>query len=253
MAPRPRLLILGGTGEARALADRLIGLGRCEIVTSLAGRTAAPLTPAGGLRHGGFGGPDALADYLRDEAIAAVVDATHPFAAQISHHAAQACAARDVPRLLLLRPPWQAERGDRWTQVASPEAAAALLPERGRRVFLGIGRQALAAFADRPGVWYLIRSIEPAATPGFAMNAHCIRARGPFDRDGEAALMREHAIDCLVTRNSGGAATYAKVEAARALGLPAIVIARPPLPDGDTVDEVDDALRWIADKFALDC
>lgn len=253
MALAPRILILGGTGEARALANALSRRGDCMPITSLAGRTRAPMLPAGKVRHGGFGGADGLAAYLDGEAIDLVVDATHPFAAQISRHAEEACTMSGRPRLLLLRPPWQAVDGDRWTSVRTTAEAAARLPELGRRVFLGIGRQDLAAFAGRPGVWYLVRSIEAANDDTTALDAAFIRARGPFDREGETALMREHRIDCLVTRNAGGEATYAKVIAARDLGLPVLMIERPAPPAGEIVENVKAALAWIADRLHLHC
>ena len=253
MAKRPKILILGGTGEARALANALDAAGACEVVTSMAGRTAEPERPAGAMRRGGFGGAEGLAGYLQSEAVSAVVDATHPYAALISRNAALACSEAGVPRLMLLRPPWQPESGGRWTRVASPEDAAALLTSHGRRVFLAIGRQELSAFANRAGVWFLVRSIEPAGALDGLPNVLLLNARGPFALDDETALLRDHAIDCLVARNSGGTATYAKIAAARALGLPVIMLARPKPPAGETVGDVEAAVRWVADKFPSIC
>lgn len=250
---RSKVLILGGTGEARALADALVQRGECLPVTSLAGRTRLPMLPGGAVRHGGFGGAEGLAAYLEAENIAMVVDATHPFAEQISHHAAQAAKASGVPRLVLLRPPWQAIDGDKWVDVASTTEAASSLPAIGRRVFLGIGRQDLQAFAAVRDVWFLIRSIEAAGSNAPMANATYIRARGPFSRDMEMALFRQHRIDCLVTRNAGGDATYAKIAAARELALPVLMIGRPPAPPGEQVGSVNQALTWIADRLHLSC
>lgn len=242
---RRRLLILGGTGEAAALAGRLADDPRLEVITSLAGRTRDPAKVAGELRVGGFGGAAGLAAYLEQESIGLLVDATHPFAARMAANAARACAETGVPRLKLLRPPWRAGAGDRWHDAADMAAAAHFVGEFGRRVFLSVGRQDLSAFAGLDGLWFLVRSIEP-------LDAHCplpkaevIHGRGPFDEAAEAALLKEHRIDLLVSKNSGGEATYAKIAAARRLGLPVVMIARPPAPAGETAPDVDGAVAWI--------
>jgi precorrin-6A/cobalt-precorrin-6A reductase len=236
-----RVLILGGTAEALRLAEACAQRPKLSVTTSLAGRTRAPATPPGELRVGGFGGVDGLARYLRAHAIERLVDATHPFAAQIGRNALEACRATGVPRIRLLRPPWQRQPGDRWTEVASLAAAARRLPQHGR-VFLSVGSRDLEAFAGL-APWFLVRSIEPPAT--LLGQAHWLGARGPFGLADELALLREHAIDLLVTKASGGDATYPKLAAARALGLPVIMVRRPPAPPGAVVDSVAAVLAWL--------
>jgi len=240
-----RLLILGGTGEAVALAGRLAGDPRLRVVTSLAGRTRTPAPVAGELRVGGFGGSAGLAGYLEEHSIDALIDATHPFAARMAANAARACAETGVPRLKLLRPPWQAAAGDAWTEVADMAAAAKVVGETGRRVFLSVGRQDLAAFAGLEHAWFLVRSIEPLAAPCPLADCTAIQGRGPFTEAAESALMKAHRIDLLVSKNSGGASTYAKIAAARTLGMPVVMIARPPARPGDTVETVDEAAAWV--------
>jgi precorrin-6A/cobalt-precorrin-6A reductase len=245
---RRRLLILGGTGEAAALAERLAGDPRLSIVTSLAGRTRNPARLAGDVRVGGFGGAAGLAGYLQREAVALVVDATHPFAARMAANAAAACTAAGVPRLKLLRAAWRPVAGDRWIDVPDMAAAARAVGDAGRRVFLSVGRQDLGAFAGLAEAWFLVRSIDPLETPRPLARAEVIAGRGPFAEADEAALMREHRIDLLVSKNSGGEATYAKIAAARRLGLPVVMIARPPAPPGDRAASVDDAAAWVETK-----
>jgi precorrin-6A/cobalt-precorrin-6A reductase len=237
-----RVLILGGTAEAVRLAEACAAMPELEILTSLAGRTRAPVTPPGEIRIGGFGGVEGLAGFLRTRAIDRVVDATHPFAAQIGRNAEQACRAAGVPRLRLLRPPWQQEPGDRWLEVDSLAEAARRLPGAAR-VFLSVGRSNLAAFAALPQ-WFLVRTVEPAER--CLAQAHWLVGRGPFRLEDELALLRAHAIDVVVTKASGGEATYAKLAAARALGLPVIMLRRPPPPPGPVVDSVAAALAWLA-------
>jgi len=239
-----RLLILGGTGEAAALAHRLGRLENLKLTTSLAGRTRAPAAVPGRLRSGGFGGAEGLAHYLRDRAIDMVIDATHPYAARISANAATACEAAGVPRLMLVRPPWPERPGDRWLRVADAAAAAAALLELGRRVFLSIGRQDLAPFADLPGIWFLVRMIDAPEEPLPLANFELILGRGPFAAEDEEALMERHGIAVLLSKNSGGQGTYGKIEAARQLGLPVVMIERPPLPEGQAVQSVDEAAAW---------
>lgn len=252
MAETTRLLILGGTGEAAALAHRLSRTPGLAIVTSLAGRTRAPAAVPGELQTGGFGGAEGLARYLSDKRIDLVVDATHPFAARISANAAVACAAARVPRVMLIRPAWQPQAGDRWIQVPNAAAAAAVLPEMGRRVFLSTGRREIKAFADLPGLWMLVRLIDAPEAPLPLANHELILDRGPFAAEDEAALMQANGIDVLVTKNSGGAATYGKIEAARRLGLPVVMIGRPPVPAGGTVAGVDEAVAWVEARRAKD-
>lgn len=242
---RRRLLILGGTGEAAALAGRLAADPRLRVITSLAGRTRAPAEVAGDLRVGGFGGAAGLAAYLEAEAIGLVVDATHPFAARMAANAARACAEAGVPRLKLLRAPWRADPGDRWHEVADTAAAARAVGESGRRVFLSVGRQDLSAFASLEDIWFLVRSIEPLGSPSPLSGAEVIHGRGPFTETAEIALLKGHRIDLLVSKNSGGEATYAKIAAARTLGLPVVMIARPPAPAGEAVATVDAAAAWV--------
>lgn len=234
-----RLLLLGGTGEARALAGML---GGHDVVTSLAGRVADPRLPEGEVRIGGFGGADGLAFWLEEHRIEAVVDATHPYAARITANANAAAVAVGVPALIVDRPSWPASPA--WVRASSAGAAAATI-QPGARVFLTIGRQHVGAFAE-VDAWFLIRSID---APDAALPAEheLLLARGPFGYDDELALLREHRIDTLVTKNSGGPATVAKLDAARALGVRIIVIDRPPLPLGAAVVEnVDAAAEWVA-------
>jgi precorrin-6A/cobalt-precorrin-6A reductase len=233
-----RILILGGTGEARALAGRLDGH---EVITSLAGRTRRPAHPAGEMRIGGFGGTDGLAAYLRDAEIDAVVDATHPFAARISANAVAACERTGVRRLALVRPPWRPEPGDRWTEVADVEAAAAAL-DGYTRAFLAVGRQGLAPFARCRSIAFVVRVVEaPDMLP--VPDAIVVTGRGPFALADEQALLAEHGIDVLVAKNAGG--DRAKLDAAREAGIPVILIARPAPPPGPRVETIDNALAWL--------
>ena len=237
------LLILGGTAEAVELAKACVPRPGLHVISSLAGRTRAPGLPPGEVRIGGFGGADGLARYLSARAIDRVIDATHPFAAQIGAHAEQACREVGVPRLRLLRPPWTRRPGDRWIEVADLAETARRLPDLGRRVFLTVGHQDLEAFAGLD-LWFLVRTIEP---PGGLPLRHgeWLAGRGPFDLQDELALLRAHAIDVLVTKASGGAATYAKLAAARQLGLPVVMARRPPPPPGPLVHSIEAALAWL--------
>ncbi|GAA3239990.1 cobalt-precorrin-6A reductase [Pseudonocardia petroleophila] len=239
------VLVLGGTAEARRLASGLVGEPGVHVVTSLAGRVRQPLLPEGEVRVGGFGGPDALAAWLGEHGVVAVVDATHPFAARISANAAAATAAAGVPLVVLRRPGWVPEPG--WTVVGSLDAAAAALPGLGERVFLTTGRGGLAAFADSD-LWFLVRSID-APTPPAPRRMETVLARGPFTVADERDLLRAHAIDVLVTKDSGGPA--AKLEAARAEGVPVLVVARPPVPaEVEVVETVAGARSWVRDTVA---
>ncbi|MEI6557014.1 MAG: cobalt-precorrin-6A reductase [Rhodospirillaceae bacterium] len=243
MTPDPtRLLLLGGTTESLALAERLTTDPRLAVITSLAGRTVAHRLPPGELRVGGFGGTGGLVAYLRAQAIGLVVDATHPFAATISGHAAEACREAGLPRLQLLRPAWTPAAGDRWHEVADTAAAAAALPALGRTIFLAVGRQDLGPFATLTGRLRLIaRMIEPQRLPGFEV----ILARGPFTPADEAALFERAAIDVVVSKNSGGEASWAKIAAARTCGLPVVMIRRPPPEAGDRAADLKTALAWV--------
>jgi precorrin-6A/cobalt-precorrin-6A reductase len=248
---RPALLLLGGTAEAVALAGRMVEAwgDRFEVVTSLAGRTRAPARPAGRVRVGGFGGAAALADYLRTHDVRAVIDATHPFAARISANAASAAARARVPRLVLVRPPWEPAPGDDWRVVPDIDAAAAAVPDMGRRVFLTVGRTELAAFRDCRDTWFLVRMIDPPDAPLPLPDATVVTGRGPFDVNAERDLLREHKIDALVCKASGGMATRAKLDAARALDLPVLMVARPAPPDGPRAEDVDAALGWLREQL----
>jgi precorrin-6A/cobalt-precorrin-6A reductase len=239
-----QVLILAGSGEAAALAAACVARGDCRVISSLAGRTRSPRALPGAVRVGGFGGAAGLERYLRAEPIDRLIDASHPFATQIGRHALEACRAAGVPRLRLLRPPWRPVAGDRWHEVADLDEAARLLPALGRRAFLTVGHKELAAFAALRGVWFLVRTIEPPASAPLP-EALWLQARGPFAPAAELALLREHRIEVLVAKASGGAATYAKLVAARELGLPVIMLRRPPPPPGPLVATVAQALAWL--------
>lgn len=240
-----RVLVLGGTAEAATLAKALAGHKGCEVVLSLAGRTADPQPVPVETRIGGFGGADGLGSYLAAERIDALVDATHPFARQISEHAAQACTNTGTPRLVLLRPPWEPVARDDWHHVASENGAAECLPASAR-AFLALGRQRLAPFATRADVWFLVRTVDPPDEPLLPGPHLTVTGRGPFEVDGERKLLETHRVSHLVARNSGGDGSYAKLEAARALALPVIMIDRPPPPAaGPVVPDVPSVLEWL--------
>lgn len=245
-----RVLILGGTTEALAAAKRLNAIEGIEVITSMAGVTRNPRRPEGSLRQGGFGGAEGLARYLRDEAIAAVLDATHPHAAQISRRAAAAGEETGVPVFHLARAPWETRETDQWHEVASARDAAAWLNTSsladGAMVFLTIGRTDLAAFAEAPRLAYLARGIEAPDRSAAAVIGRVILARGPFSREDELRLLAENQVACLVAKNSGGAASYPKIEAARDLGLPVVMITRPDPPTGARAGTVEDAVAWIS-------
>ncbi|GAA2118521.1 cobalt-precorrin-6A reductase [Kitasatospora saccharophila] len=239
------VLILGGTGEARRLADVLVADPALRVTSSLAGRVERPRLPAGEVRIGGFGGPAGLAAWVRAHAVDAVVDATHPFAERISRNAALAAEETGVPLLALRRPSWTARDGDRWHRVPDLAAAAQALPALGSRVFLTTGRQGIAAFAHLDGLVFLARSVEAPAPPVPA-RTEVLLERGPFTLDGERALLRAHRIEVLVTKDSGSAATAPKLAAARELGLPVVVVERPAAPAGvRTAPDVAGAADWL--------
>ncbi|MEV0620095.1 cobalt-precorrin-6A reductase [Nonomuraea sp. NPDC050404] len=243
-----RVLILGGTAEARALAAALAEDPGLHVVSSLAGRVSNPRLPVGQVREGGFGGAEGLAAWLVEERIDALVDATHPFAERMTASAVAASSATGVPLLVLRRPGWRAGEGDSWQRVDSLQAAVTLLAARDRqRVFLTTGRRSLPLFASLPDVWLLARSVDPPEPP-VPPNAHVLLARGPYTVEGERALIREHHLNVLVTKDSGGTMTAAKLVAARELGLPVIMVNRPPLPPGaHLVDAVEAAVAWVHD------
>jgi precorrin-6A/cobalt-precorrin-6A reductase len=246
-----RLLLLGGTREAVELAERVAGDPGLHAITSLAGRTHLPAQIPGEVRVGGFGGAKGLGRFLADQAIDLVVDATHPFATRIAHNAAQACGEAGVPRLKLLRPAWRRLAGDRWIEVTGASGAAAALPGLARRFFLTTGRGDITAFASLAELWFLVRLVTLPETPLPLARHELICARGPFDEAAEIALMQDHRIQALVAKNSGGVMTYAKIAAARRLGLPVVMIRRPRVLPGETVETVetvDQALAWIATR-----
>jgi precorrin-6A/cobalt-precorrin-6A reductase len=237
-----RVLILGGTAEARELAAALDAQG-VAVVSSLAGRVARPRLPAGEVRIGGFGGPDALARWLTEHEVAAVIDATHPFAQRISASAAAAAPAAGVPLLRLERAGWSERDGDRWHWAGTLGEAAALVPRLGRRAFLTTGRQGLAAFAHDDATWFLVRCVDPPQPP-LPPRHELLLDRGPYTLAGELALIDRHALDLVVTKDSGGEHTRAKLDAARERGLPVVVVRRPPRPAVETVATVGEALEW---------
>ncbi|WP_346618610.1 cobalt-precorrin-6A reductase [Blastococcus montanus] len=240
-----RVLVLGGTGEARRMAAALVDRG-VDVLSSLAGRVADPLLPPGEVRIGGFGGAEGLAGWLAEGPVRAIVDATHPFAAGMTAAAVEAAAITGIPLLRLQRPGWTAGPGDDWRWVDSLDEAAAAVAGFGS-VFVTTGRQGLAAFAGVPGQC-LVRSVDPPEPP-LPRRATVVLARGPFDVAGERALMRAHGVEVVVTKDSGGSMTAAKLTAARELGVPVVLVRRPPLPPGIPVAAtVDAALEWIRSR-----
>ncbi|GAA1235823.1 cobalt-precorrin-6A reductase [Kitasatospora nipponensis] len=225
------ILILGGTTEARQLAAELAAEPTVRVTSSLAGRVAEQRLPAGEVRVGGFGGPAGLAEWLRSQHVHTLIDATHPFAQVISRNAAEAAAADHVPLFALRRPSWVPVPGDRWHPVGSLAEAAEALPALGRRALLTTGRLGLAAFAGVEGVHLVARSVE-RPDPPLPPDLVVLLDRGPFQLDGERDVFREHRIDLLVTKDSGGAATAPKLAVARELGLPVVIVRRPELPSG---------------------
>ncbi|MGZ8746294.1 MAG: cobalt-precorrin-6A reductase [Mycobacterium sp.] len=236
-----RILLLGGTSEARALAAQLHP--DVEVISSLAGRVPDPALPVGQVRVGGFGGADGLRDWLLGTGVDAVVDATHPFAATITANAAMVCRELEVPHLVLVRPAWPP--GDA-VVVGSDADAAKVIAERGfSRVFLTTGRSGITAFSDA-GAWFLIRTVTAPDPHDLPPRHQILLSRGPYHYENELAVLREHRIDVLVTKNSGGAMTRPKLDAAAALRIPVVMVDRPPLPDGvQTVTTVDDAVAWV--------
>lgn len=240
-----RVLVLGGTTEASALATLLSAHDEIDAMLSLAGRTRAPARPPVPYRIGGFGGVAGLVDYLGAQAIDAVVDATHPFAEQISANALAACTQTGTPMLVLTRPAWEPQPGEVWQHADGADAAARLIGQAPRRVFLTVGRLSVPAFAAAPQHHYLVRSIDPPGGLDALPSHTLVLARGPFAIEDERALIRDHGIEVLVTKNSGGGATAAKLAAAREAGLGVIMIRRPPGSVAAEVHAPEDALAWI--------
>ncbi len=236
--------MLGGTTEASRLAQALAEA-QVDAIFSYAGRTESPLPQPLPVRVGGFGGVEGLRAWLREQHISHVVDATHPFAAQMSHNAVDACAAAGISLLALERPAWQAQTGDHWQHVPDMESAVRALPDAPARVFLAIGRQHLAPFLAHPQHWFLLRLVDASmALP--PERGHIVLARGPFTEADDTALLHHHHITHIVAKNSGGSGAEAKLSAARALGIPVILIDRPAVPQRPTVARVDEVLQWIA-------
>jgi len=245
----PHVLILGGTAEARRLAtlvhDRFGE--KIRLTSSLAGRTRRPVEISGDVRTGGFGGVPGLVDYIEAEAVSMLIDATHPFAATISRHAAEAVdKSGEAPRLRLSRPPWVQPEGLNAHVVPDMDAVASALRSGGaKRVLVTTGVQNLAVFASLPDIWFLVRQIEAHEKPLPMENADIIVQKPPFSVEGEVALMQDHNIDTVITKESGGEATAAKLQAATELGIRTILIKRPPEPPGDKVATPKEALAWI--------
>lgn len=245
------ILLLGGTAEARELASRELAsrelaggepASPLRVISSLAGRTSAPLLPAGEVRVGGFGGVEGLTRFLRTAEVEVLIDATHPFAATMTSHAVAAAEAAGIPMIVLRRPGFAQRAGDVWHRVGSVAGAAGLVPQLGRRILLTTGRQSIAEFAGLDG-WFLSRSVE-APEPPMPQQLEVVLERGPFTVPGELALLRRHRIDVLVTKDSGGGT--AKLAAARELGVPVVMVDRPPLPEGVPVaTSVDAAVELL--------
>ncbi|MEL6791899.1 MAG: cobalt-precorrin-6A reductase [Pseudomonadota bacterium] len=239
------LLILAGTLEARALAGAVAERG-VRATVSFAGRVARPAPYDLPQRIGGFGGALGLARYLAEEEISHVIDATHPFAAQMSRNAVAACAEAGVPLIALTRPPWREEPGDDWLRVADVAGAVAALDQPRRNVMLAVGRMHLAEFAANPRHRYLLRLVDPPAGPLPFPEAEVLVARGPFEEASDRALMKTRKIDLVVSKNGGGAGAYAKIAAARSLGLPVVMIDRPPQPERREVHDVEAVFDWLS-------
>jgi len=244
-----RILILGGTGDASQLAARLSGKSDLTVISSLAGRVEQPATPAGIVRIGGFGGVAGLIEYLAMQRIDAVIDATHPFATKISSHAELACKQTRVPLIALERPAWTAQAGDHWVQVPDIESAAVLVNKPNNRVFLSVGRQELTHFSECRNAWFLIRAIDHPTVP-LPQRSKLILSRGPFHLDEERLLLRRDAITHIVSKNSGGAATYAKIQAARELGIRVIMVERPSIVQTNPCTNIDEVYLRLEELLA---
>jgi precorrin-6A/cobalt-precorrin-6A reductase len=245
-----RALILGGTSDANRLADA-IARARIDAIYSYAGRTQSPVAQSQPIRIGGFGGATGLIEFIKAERITHLIDATHPFATEMSRHAVAACAALALPLIALERAPWTRVAGDRWIEVDNIDAAVAALPETPARVFLAIGRQHLAPFAAKPQHVYTLRFVDPSDGALPLPETEIIVSRGPFTLEGDLELLRTRNIAWVVARNSGGAGARAKIDAARALGLPVVMIARPALPERRRVETVEEVLAWLGHDARL--
>jgi precorrin-6A/cobalt-precorrin-6A reductase len=239
-----RILILGGSSEATLLAKALAQRADLEAILSLAGRTKNPAAMPLPTRIGGFGGVEGLIAYLKSERVDVVIDATHPFAAQMKRNAAQACGATATPLCAFTRAPWVAGEGDDWIEVDNAPAAARALGDEPKRVFLAIGRQQAGAFAGQ-NHHFVLRAIDAPDAGALPASLDLVLARGPFTVEDEIALMREKRIDIVVSKNAGGEATRAKIDAARAEKLPVVMIRRPKTPERPVFENIKDALAWI--------
>ena len=242
-----KVLILGGTGDAVKLAAKLVTIPQIEVISSLAGRTKKPAALVGQVRIGGFGGAEGLANYLQQNSIDILIDATHPCAGQITHNGAIASHIANIPHLMLVRPQWERVTGDEWIEVESVEAASKAIPKSVNRIFITSGRQQLEPFLQRsqvyPETWYLMRSIDP---PEIELpNSKMLLDRGPFSLEQERKLLREYQIQAIVSKNSGGDATYAKIIAARELGIPIVMVQRPARAEGEKVTSIEEAIAWL--------
>lgn len=240
-----RVLILGGTGEAAELAAKIANIQGIEAISSLAGRTLQPSLPFGDFRIGGFGGVTGLVKYLQQMKIDVLIDATHPFATQMASNAAEAAIAVNIPRLKLIRPVWQPVNGDRWIEVDNIQDAASVLENQAKRVFLTVGRQEIGVFAHLQQIWFLMRMIDPPEPNAVVPLGKVLCDRGPFELHNERQILIQHQIDTIVSKNSGGDATYAKIIAARELKLPVVMVKRPPVPPGEQVTDIAAAVTWL--------
>lgn len=240
-----RILVLGGSSEASLLAKALSPRADVAATLSLAGRTKNPVALPLPTRVGGFGGVEGLIAYLQAEGVKAVIDATHPFAAQMKRHAAEACSAATTPLCAFTRAAWVSGEGDRWIEVDDAADAARALGEKPKRVFLTTGRQQAGAFAGQNPHHFVLRAIDAPDSDALPASLDLVLARGPFSVADEIALMREKRIDIVVSKNAGGEATRAKIYAARELGLPVVMIRRPKTPDRPVFTNIEDVLGWI--------
>lgn len=249
-----RVLILGGTTEAAALATEIDRRWpKVDLISSLAGRTRAPRTLPGAVRFGGFGGAVGLGDYLLAERIDLLIDATHPFASEISSNAVIAAETSGISRLVLCRPPWETRDGMAWHSVPDLAAAAGALKTGTKRAFLATGKGSLEHFAELRDVSFLVRVIDPPVHDLPLVDYTVVTGKPPPDVATERALMTDHGIDTLVTKNSGGTAGFAKVIAAAEMGLRTVMVSRPSpsatTQSGTQAGTVDQALTWLAERL----
>lgn len=257
-----RVLILGGTGDAAELTAKINDITDIKAIASLAGRTREPVAPVGNIRVGGFGGVVGLVEYLQHQKIDVLIDATHPFANHISWNAAAAATEAGIPRLLVNRPPWEKQPGDIWIEVENNTEAAAVLENQAlenqaesqlfkhqtKRVFLTIGRQEISAFSHLQEMWFLMRMIDPPNADVVIPPGLMLFDRGPFNLEDEREILTKYNIDTIVSKNSGGNATYPKIIAAREMGIKVVMVKRPPIPEGEQVADVESAVKWLLEK-----